>query len=1227
MHVGFFKRGVGYGEPVRRALSSRRSIWSRCLLLACVLLGIPLLCGTPALALSQRGHVLSFSFAGSGEGQLAKPTAVAVDNASGEVYVAAHRPNRVEQFKPTFSEAGTLTGEEWVRSFAVPSLEGLAVDNSQEGSDPSAGDVYAVSQGKKIYKFSDEGVQLGEVREWGNTKLAGVAGVAVDPSGALFVWQEDGEIYQFNDAAQNQSELSFATSLQGTPGFAVDSGDDFLLAVQGGIIKELENLTLAPLIEAFPLPGPANAVAVNRRHVPANGVDEEDDVYLDSTTEELGERRSAIEQFAPEASGKPGALLQSLEADGLTNAAGVAVNEQTGTVYATDASSNQVYVFNLEEPGLPAIEALAASAATSPAAGARRLSASVNPDGSDTSYRFEYGTKACASTPSACTSTVPADLGGAFGAQEVGLELNDLAPGVYHYRVVAENEFAHGSSSSFSAERTFSILAQLTGLPDGRAWELVSPAEAHNAHVEGMAREGGLILASEDGDALTYLVTGVIAEEEQANRSPEKQQVIATRSSSGWISQDIATPSAKEQGANIGQGPEYQYFSSDLSLGIVDPYQEEPRSSPPLAPAAEQTTVYLRDNPPITPGQAEQSAYEEAAANSGFLAPGFVPLVSEGNTLAGTQFGGGIEFQGATPDLSHVILRSNVALAGGGSAAGLYEWSVGHLKYISTYEGSPAPEAELGHDGLLVAHAISNDGTRVVWSAPVSNPHLYLTDTVTGKTVRLDQAQGVSEPTTGGAFFQSASPDGSHVLFTSTEPLTKGSTANANERDEDLYECEITETTGQPACSLADLTTSVSRSGEHASVQGLSGSSEGAGDVYLVATGVLTSSENERGEKARTGEDNLYELHRVGTGPAWTTTFVVTLSGEDHPDWAGSSNSANTAFLTARVSPNGRYLAFMSQGSLTGYDNEDLSSLKTGERMDEEVFLFDATTHSVSCVSCNPTGERPTGVLDKAESGEGFGLLADGRGAWTGHWLAGSLPGWTARSLSRALVQSRYLSNEGRLFFDSADPLVSGMAASSREENVNGKPQLVGVENVYEYEPASVGSCGASAGCLTALSDGSSEHESTFLEATPSGDDVFFLTSAKLSPQDLEGAPTIYDARVCTKPSPCLTAPAESSGPCESVETCHLPSAPQGAGAGAPASAKTSSSGNIVPPPPAKQEVKPSKTVAKPLTTAQKLAKALAACRRAHPHSASKRKACEAHARKLYAPRKGAKKK
>jgi hypothetical protein len=817
------------------------------------------------------------------------------------------------------------------------------------------------------------------------------------------------------------------------------------------------------------------------------------------------------------------------------------------------------------------------------------LQTQINPLGHDTTYFFQYGTSSCKANPAGCTS-VPAPPGTDIGAGEAdvpeSLRIQGLTPGTtYHYRVLAINSLG----TSEGAERTFTTQRPTAfALPDARAWEMVSPPNKQGAPVEALTREGGLILASEDGDRLTYVVDGALGEEVHGNRSPEWQQIFATRTAGGWSSQDIATPSSKAKGITAGQAPEYQFFTPDLAVGLVEPAGQAPE--PPLAPGVTQATMYLRDNASGT----------------------YLPLVTEADVAPGTVFGGQVHFVSATPDLSHVVIASNVALTGPSSGQGLYEWAGGKLQFISVLPGGAAGhEPELGYDHAP-ANAISSDGSRVIWTTSEENSHrghLYMRDTARGETVRLDAAQGISEPGgIGVAQFQSASSDGSRVFFTDKQRLTADSTAEPTFPEKsDLYECEIVEENGKLACHLKDLTVD-QNPGEHAAVQGfLFGASNDGTSVYLVAQGVLADNENGNGEIAASGKSNLYGLHYDGT--EWSTVFIATLSTEDNLEWEGN-RIANSAFLTARVSPNGRYLAFMSAASPTGYDNVDANPEAKGAR-DEEVYLYDSASASLRCVSCNPTGARPVGVLDTVESGEGLGLLVDRRKIWVGRWLAGNIPGWTAQSLVSALFQSRYLSDEGRLYFNSPDTLVPAAA--------NGK------ENVYEYEPSGVGSCeSSSGGCVALLSSGSSDKESAFVEATPSGNDVFFVTEAQLLPQDTDTAFDIYDARVCTHDSPCLTPPPVAPAGCSEAGMCRPAALSQEAPGGPSGTATFSGPGNAAPPPAAKQQVKGAKTGTKPLTRAQKLTNALKACKR--QHSKKKRKACDAHARKLYGPKAKAKK-
>jgi hypothetical protein len=153
------------------------------------------------------------------------------------------------------------------------------------------------------------------------------------------------------------------------------------------------------------------------------------------------------------------------------------------------------------------------------------------------------------------------------------------------------------------------------------------------------------------------------------------------------------------------------------------------------------------------------------------------------------------------------------------------------------------------------------------------------------------------------------------------------------------------------------------------------------------------------------------------------------------------------------------------------------------------------------------------------------------------------------------------------------------------------------------------------------LSSGISKNESAFLDASPSGDDVFFITAAQLVSTDRDNSFDVYDARVCTGSSPCLKSPPPPPAPCNTEASCRPP-APGQSGTETPASAAFSGPGNV-----AKQEtLAVTKTAkSKPLTKAQKLAKALKSCRKKFKHAKKKRAACEAQARKKYGAKKAAK--
>jgi hypothetical protein len=823
-----------------------------------------------------------------------------------------------------------------------------------------------------------------------------------------------------------------------------------------------------------------------------------------------------------------------------------------------------------------------------------------------------------------------------------------------------------------------SVPALASSLPDGRAWELVSPPDKHGAGIEPITLFGGVVQAAEDGGAITYVSTNPPVVEPPGNRAFETTQLLSSRTSAGWSTQDIATPHSEVGGFEVGRPSEYQWFSPDLALGLVEPRGETPLSPTQIPGEVQEQTLYLHDDAPLAPAASEAASYAqaksngEAMSNQGYLALATKANIAEGAKLTvGTgNVGERLEVRYASPDLSHVVFFSPEPLTIGGEVGRekLYEWGDGKLSFI----GNGEPGA-----GYLTPkrHAVSNDGSRVIFTA---GSHLYMRDNAMLPASPVEHGEctvpadactiEVDAPDPGGEAggehgarprFQTASSDGSKVFFTDEARLTGNSTAHEGsgpEQKSDLYVFEVTSGEGEAlAGRLTDLTVNLhfGEDGESAAVQGnVVGASENGSYVYFVANGVL----GDGGEHGATPGDcnigkgtfeeeeeetcSLY-LERYEAGGWEAPRFIATLSREDEPDWGGGGDGTkDPALWAARVSPDGRWLAFMSDRSLTGYDNVDVSEVETpinpeeqGVRTsvhhDQEVYLYDAETGGLVCASCNPTGARPVGVFDPNEDEPAQRLLVDEREAWSGHWLGGSVPGYTSVETVVAFYQSRYLSNGGRLFFDSPDALVPA--------------DVDGEENVYESEPEGLQPEGAvcdsetqgasevfkreagGAGCVGLISSGGSPKESAFLDASESGADVFFLTEAQLVPADQDSAYDVYDAHVCTSVSPCVapTVPVSPS-PCEaetSEASCKPPAVAEPAIFGVGPTETIAGAGNLAPVP------APLVAKAVPRTAAEvradKLAKALRACKKVR--AKKKRVGCEKRAREKYGPAKAKK--
>jgi hypothetical protein len=806
--------------------------------------------------------------------------------------------------------------------------------------------------------------------------------------------------------------------------------------------------------------------------------------------------------------------------------------QATNTNGANPGEVSQDHEFTTRGPGIRE------ESVSNVASGSVTLDVTIDPHGTPTSYYFQYG------TTSGYGSSVPVAPGMGIGSGEGGEDVSQhVQEGLsvattYHYRVVAVSEIEAGRVETFvGPDRTFTTQSAGGGsvLGDGRSWELVTPPEKRGAQFYAIGEysdEGAVIQAASGGGALTWVSDDPT--EPQPKGYTNLLQGFSSRGPEGWVSRDIAIPHPGATNVSVGYGEEYRFFSEDLALGVVQPFGSFVRA---LSGEASEPTAYLSTE--YDKGNPDSSCSKSCFRPMVTSAPGFA------NVPAGTVFSEevdghcglicGPEFVGGTPDLSHVVLHSTVALTSVPAPhGGLYEWFDGKLTLVSVLPGPVEVAAttapRFGSFFENAHHAISNDGSRIFWSGEGG---LFMRDVPRKETLLISNS---SE-------FEDASTDGSVVFFGGRM-------------------CEVKESgaTGELECPVTSLGSRVV------------GASENGSRVYFL-NGM-----------------NLYMRHDG------SEHLIASVSAEDAAHLSG-----NLPHATARVSPDGRWLAFMSQNSLAGASTRDAV---TG-LPDEEVYLYDAEADGgagrLVCASCNPSGARPVGMEYPEED-----TLWGGDRIWGKIQIASNIPGWTPYTLSQALYESRALSDSGRLFFNSNDALVP--------QDVNG------TWDVYQYEPAGVGDCTTgkatfserSNGCVGLISSGGSAEESGFLDASANGSDVFFLTSAKLAGQDFDTALDIYDAHECSQGAPCFAAAPVAPPVCDTGDACKAAPTPQPALFGSPSSATFSGAGNVT-----SNGVKAS-VAPKGLSRAQKLARALRACRKKR---GKRRTVCVRQAKARYASR------
>jgi hypothetical protein len=1173
-----------------KRFSLRRAHGSRAILLFCAVAAALVLTTAPAFA--KETHLLERTFGstghGSGELELASNSGVAVNESTHDIYVADTGNHRVDEFTATGSflrAFGADVGGSGVDICTTSCAEGtstsspagfeapvfVAVDNSSG----SAGDVYVGDTGNNsVTKFDPSGTLISSWGKGGQLNgstatgpiegpFVEMSGIAVDSAGNLDVLvngapEVEHAIYRF--ASDGSFAEAIATPRGSQPfGLAVDSNGNFFKA--NGFLS----------IEKFGPTGEGGVKVTFRESSTGLAVDTTtNDLYVDEGTSiarsaftESGEVVGASCTPEPEGGCEP---TETFGSGSLTAGAGLAVDGATHAIYAADPGSGQIAAFRLAD--LASASTGAATVTQASTGAVITLHGTVDPEaGPAASCHFEYVALPfpySEEEPFSGATSVPCVPAGPFtGAGPIAVEalVASLPEAGYRYRLVATNE----DGSAFGGLRSFQTFA--AGLADGRAYELVSPAvklgevippfsdeelgkgvnpECPEACIPGEfdAAATPPMQATANGDAIAY-----DGEAFSASSTGGSNEYLARRGATGWTNEDL---SSSQFASGEYQG--YKAFSADLSRAVL--LQFSPALSPE-APSREGKSfanLYLREPggalqplvqapPPHRKAAGELNGPEPfrlgfGNANSGTAeVPAFTHIVFAANDSLTDAV------PGVAPEAPEVNGVRSQCVQGAGPDCDLYEWVNGALRLVDVLPGNTEAVPGVigsgchgcGNEDLAIGPnydaAISADGSRVFWSA--ESGQVY---------VRIDGAYTREVPDHVGTYLTAAT-DGSRVLLS----------------DGHIFD----NLAAEAPTELADL------SDGHGGFEGILGAAADLSRVYYVDTAALTpeTETNANGEHAVEGEDNLYSWHEG------ERTFIGILTGADNGnnfgDWATAAASR-----TAQVTPDGRYLTFMSRAPLTGYDNHQAAGgTGCGDQGEEgascaEVFEYDASSANLSCASCDPTGARPLGRSN-------LSLFQHGE--------ASELP--PPANLPSA--------GAGRIFFESRDALAP--------RDVNGS-----IQDVYEWEPAGVGSCTQVGGCVSLLSGGAYGQPAFFVNSTPSGDDAFFATSSRLVSQDTDERIDLYDARVGGG-----FPVAEEAKPCEG-EFC------RGSASAAPSQTSAGSSafsgpGNLAPAP-----IFVSKSKPKALTRTQKLTAAIHNCRKKSKKKA--RVSCEKQARSRYGP-------
>jgi hypothetical protein len=250
------------------------------------------------------------------------------------------------------------------------------------------------------------------------------------------------------------------------------------------------------------------------------------------------------------------------------------------TIYVpSEGNLHHTFAFRSSEEGPPVLESAGALGVTETEA---VLSAKINPNGGETTYRIEYTSAASGFEGAvlATEGTLPAGI----SSVPVSAPIGGLAPGAtYRFLVSAEN-----SSGSDQLEASFTTYTSpaLGGpcpndplragfsahLPDCRAYELVSPSDTNGRSPLGAGETGlyfPMLQASPDGNRASFRIEGGTIPGLEGSGSFNGDNYLSKRGPGGWSTELMSargTDGLAPTPGGVSPDQEYSFWKGEVSL-------------------------------------------------------------------------------------------------------------------------------------------------------------------------------------------------------------------------------------------------------------------------------------------------------------------------------------------------------------------------------------------------------------------------------------------------------------------------------------------------------------------------------------------------------------------------------------------------------------------------------------------------------------------------------------